>query len=238
MTEKQPLAVSSCSWPLAKSQKLRAKSFVTVVPVNDEAKFRDNVLASPGLVEFDSATIIPVHGARSAADAFSSGKARSAAEWILFCHQDVYFPAGSGKQIATIVATIPESEARSTLLGFVGLNRDGVLAGLVNDRGQWLSGAECSGAISMDELAVVLHRETKYVLDPHLGWHLWATDLCLQALAEKFMARVLCVPVAHNSSTGRVLPSEYAASARALFEKYPQWNRIPTLNGVLRREAR
>lgn len=202
-----------------------------VVPVNNDASFHDNLLASPGLGEI-AATLIPVRDARSAAEAFHLGAARSTCEWILFCHQDVYFPAGSGHKLHSILMQIPLRQARATILGFVGLDYAAHLVGLVNDRGRLLSGPECAAAISVDEFAVVLHRQCKYNLDPALGWHLWATDLCLQALDMGEGPRVVCVPVSHNSAT-RSLPPAFAESAQALLKKHPQRKSIHTLCGVL-----
>ena len=224
-------------------------SFAVVVAVNDEAKFRGNVLASFGLGEINAA-VIPVRWASSAADAFDRGArlvAQSklervrAAEWILFCHQDVYFPEGSGKLLEAILADIPASLGRSMILGFIGLDRDGQLVGLVNDRGTWLRGPECAAAVSVDELAVVLHRDSRFRLDAALGWHWWATDLCLQALeAGLGGAQVLQVPLVHNSTLGGAAPPEFWQSARTLLAKYPQRDQIRNLNvagGVLHREA-
>lgn len=202
-------------------------ALAVVVAVNDNAKFEANVVSSPGLRGID---VIPVYDARSAADAFYTGKAQSAADWILYCHQDVCFPEGSGKLIEAIVDWIPESEAPTTLIGFVGVNADRELVGSVNDRGMWLNGPESDAAQSIDELAVILHRDCIYRLDPALGWHLWATDLCLQALdAEHAGARVIRVPLAHNSSSGRGLPRSFNDSARVLFAKYPQRDSVLTL---------
>ena len=218
-------------------------TIAVIIAVNDNEKFRDNVVASPGLRGVD---VIPVYHARSAADAFYTGKAQTAADWILYCHQDVYFPEGSGPQIATIVATIPESEARSTLIGFVGVNAERQLVGLVYDRptnigGNWLDGPESQAAHSIDELAVILHRDSDYRLDPALGWHLWATDLCLQALDRGHSgARVIRLPIVHNSTSPCSLPPAFLASAQVLFAKYPQRDHVLTLvvgGAVLRRSG-
>lgn len=209
-------------------------AITVVVPVSDDAKFHDHLLASPGLGEI-AAAVIPVRDARSAAEAFHAGAARSLSGWVLYCHQDVYFPAGSGHKLQAILMEIPPGEERSTILGFIGLDRDGKLVGLVDDRGRLLSGPECAAAVSIDELAVVLHRDSTYRLDPALGWHLWATDLCLQALSLRTPARVVRVPVSHNSTSGYGLPPAFAASAQVLFKKHPQRQSIATLNGTLRR---
>ena len=96
-----------------------------------------------------------------------------------------------------------------------------------------------SGAVSMDEFAVALHRDSAVAIDPALGWHLWATDLCLQAeqKAKRPIAQILDVPLFHNSTNAHQLPPEFHSSARVLMDKYPTRQRFATLCGELTRTA-
>lgn len=220
--------------------------FAVVAPVNDEEKFQKNVLASPGLVEVGAA-IVPVRGAWCAADAFWNGQCviGQAAPWILFCHQDVFFEAGAGPLIEAALAKIPESEARSTVIGFIGLNAGSTLGGFrivghvtdIRDRGNGpivLDGPETETAESIDELAVILHRDSKLEIDSALGWHLWATDLCLQALDRGGKARVIRAPVIHNTTSPFTLPPEFSESAQVLLKKHRGRKTIVSLCGVFK----
>ena len=105
-------------------------------------------------------------------------------------------------------------------------------AGLVIDRTQLFQHPGSEAAPSIDEFAVALHRDAAVSIDPALGWHLWGTDLCLQAPAT-----ILETPLFHNSSTAWQLPEAFHASAGTLLAKYPQRERIPTLCGELQRKA-
>lgn len=213
-----------------------------VVPVTNETQLHLNILKSPGLSEVN-AQVLLCRGAQSAAHAFQWGAANSASPWIVVCHQDVYFPKGTGHAIARILSEIPQSEAPRTILGFAGLTvqqrpeqLDLVKAGLLVDRGNLFDYPETGSAVSIDEFAVVLHRDCKYRLDAKLGWHLWATDLCLQAIfdpQQKNHARVLRVPLFHNSLNDGTLPPAFYESAKLLAAKYPQLSFIPTLCGNL-----
>ena len=210
-----------------------------LVAVNDETQFALNVLASPGLREID-AGIVPCIGAANAAEAFEQGRARATGDWLLYCHQDVYFPKGGGYRIAQRLAGISAEQAPAALLGFAGLSlhASGALqrSGLAVDRHILFDHPSSQTAISLDELAVLLHRETRYRLDPALGWHTWATDLCLQALYHPDggrFAEILRVPVHHNSVSDHTLPASYHASARQLAAKYPQLDGIATLCEVI-----
>jgi SAM-dependent methyltransferase len=216
--------------------------FSVVVPVTNETQLQLNVLNSPGLAEVN-AQVLMCRGANSAADAFQRGVSQAASPWLIFCHQDVYFPKGSGRAIARILSEIHESEAPRAILGFAGLTvkqSTGQLqlakTGLLVDRVNLFDHPESNFAISIDEFAVALHRNCRYRIDLRFGWHLWATDLCLQAIFDEqkcTYARVLRVPLFHNSLNDGSLPAAFHNSARALAAKYPQLESFPTLCGIL-----
>ena len=111
-------------------------------------------------------------------------------------------------------------------------------AGLVIDRTTLFRHQPSAGAVSMDEFAVALHRDSDVSIDPALGWHLWATDLCLQAeqKAKRPIAQILDVPLFHNSTNAHQLPPEFHTSARVLLDKYPARQRFETLCGELTRK--
>jgi hypothetical protein len=72
-------------------------------------------------------------------------------------------------------------------------------------------------------------------IDPKLGWHLWATDLCLQAkyVAGLSGAAVLDVPIFHNTVGPYQVPLDFFRSGSYLLDKYPQQTDIPTICGHL-----
>jgi SAM-dependent methyltransferase len=211
--------------------------FAVVVPVNNRLQFELNVRRSPGLAEVD-AEIIPVEGARNPAEAFDAGRRRAGAPWIVFCHQDVYFPRGTGRHLAALFAAVPPTEAPRTLIGFAGIGELGPGAigqsGLVIDRAARFDHPASGAAVSIDELAVAMSANTVHAIDPSLGWHLWATDLCLAAIfGRRGQARIARVPLFHNSYNDGRLPASFHSAAQMLRGKYPQAASIPTLCGVI-----
>jgi SAM-dependent methyltransferase len=204
-----------------------------IVPVTNEAQLGLNILKSPGLQEIN-AEVIAVQHAASAAEAYAMGSRGATHAWRLFCHQDVYFPKGSGKAIAAILSGVEEARRRSNVLGFAGLAlEEGVprrAAGLFVDRINGWSFAATERAVSVDELCVAIHRDYQYRIDPELGWHLWATDLCLQALtypSDPSFTHVARVPLFHNSASDWSLPASYRE--KRLLAKYPQLQVIMSL---------
>jgi hypothetical protein len=222
----------------------RFAPFSVIVPVNRPLELELNIVRSPGLREV-GAEVITIEGATSAADAFERGAAQARHDWRLFVHQDVYFPLGSGLAIAQQLAEMEDDGRAAAPVGFAGLEaaadlRSGLrYAGQVIDRTQRFDHPGSNGGVSIDEFAVALHRGSPVALDAHLGWHLWATDLCLQALelGGAPCAQILRVPLFHNSTTGYTLPGEFHESAQRLLDKYTALDEIPTLCGAIRRQG-
>jgi 2-polyprenyl-3-methyl-5-hydroxy-6-metoxy-1,4-benzoquinol methylase len=215
--------------------------FSVIVAVNRPWQFALNTARSPGLREVQ-ADVVPVEGAASAASAFEAGAARTRHAWRLFAHQDVYFPVGTGFALAQQLGELERMGYAGAPVGVAGLQPEpggrGVsYAGMVIDRIKLFDHGPASNAVSIDELAVALHRDTPLAIDAALGWHLWATDLCLQArrLAGGAIGQVLSVPLFHNSVSTWTLPRQFQDSADILLDKYPELAAIPTLCGLLAR---
>lgn len=213
--------------------------FTVLVPTTNERQLRVNVEQSPGLKEV-GARIVSYRGAKSPAQAFEQGLAHVDADWVLLCHQDVYFPAGFGEQLNALLAGIAAEERSKTLIGFIGLGalpqgQGAAACGFVIDRLNRADHPASTQAISIDEVALVMSRDTVHRIDPALGWHLWATDLCLQSICQhQAFPRLVRAPLFHNSRTGWALPAGFAEAAHKLAAKWGEgFGPIPTLCGVI-----
>lgn len=213
-------------------------TFDVVVPTNDEHQLRLNVEASAGLREV-GARVISVRGAASAGDAFERGRQHARSDWVLLAHQDVFFPAGFGRRLSALLAGVAPDDRARTLIGFVGLGagaqgRGATPAGFVIDRLHRVDHPDSGAAVSIDELAVVLSRDSLLSPDPALGWHLWATDLCLRAVTDHgSLPRIVRAPLFHNSRTGWTLPAAFVESARTLVAKWRHMGPLHTLCATL-----
>jgi hypothetical protein len=213
--------------------------FSVIVPVNNPAQLELNVTRSPGLREVD-APVIEVEGATSAADAFAQGARRAATPWVVFAHQDVYFPMGAGRALAAELGSVPVAQANEELIGFAGVRSgpagNAEQAGLVIDRLTRFDYPSVGKALSIDEFAVAMTPGTVHRIDSTLGWHLWATDLCIAAARrpEGREARIVRIPLFHNSYYDDMLPPAFHRSTEILFAKYSHLKAIPTLCGVLK----
>lgn len=207
-----------------------------VVPVNNEGQLCRNLLSSPGLSELDTELII-CRDAANAAQAFDAGLARASAPWIIFCHQDVYFPPGFGIALERMLGNIDSQDAAQELIGFIGLGQTQEeqihASGFLINRLNSMDHPATERALSIDELGIVVHRSTVHRLDPAFGWHLWATDLCLQAqYRHSRPARIVRLPVYHNSNYDGELPDAFLESEALLLSKYPDLDIIPSLTKI------
>jgi len=212
--------------------------FDVVVPTTDERQLRLNVEASAGLEEV-GARIVSCRGATTPAHAVDLARPHLAADWMLMCHQDVYFPAGFGRKLNAVLAAIPPERRATTLIGFIGMgarprDQGREPAGFVIDRTSRADYPASDSGVSIDEFALVMARESVHRIDPALGWHLWATDLCLTAICQhQVFATIVRLPLFHNTRSGWTLPAAFHDSARVLARKWAGLGPIHTLCGVI-----
>lgn len=215
-----------------------AARFTVVVPTTRETQLRLNVERSPGLAEV-GARIVSYRGALDPAEALERSLPHCDSDWVLFCHQDVYFPRGFGAQLNALLHRVPSAERKRALFGFagIGMNQrsdDFEPAGFVIDRTSRFDHAASEQAVSIDELAIVLSRHSLHRIDPKLGWHLWATDLCLAAMTQHdCFAHILRLPLFHNSTNDYQLPTAFHDSAARLARKHAGLGVIRTLCGSI-----
>jgi SAM-dependent methyltransferase len=209
-----------------------------VVPVSRKWEFDENILKSPGLREIN-AEIVPIFNAASASEAYLFGREKSLNDWVLFAHQDVYIPKGAGHALVAKLATSTLNGKASPPIGFAGIdfenNLEAKQSGLVIDRSALFAHMPSDNAISIDEFAVLLHKDSQLIIDPNLGWHTWGTDLCLQAFSRDDVdnAKILAIPFFHNSLNDYSLSDTYHASAKILKQKWPKFHKIETLCGPI-----
>jgi hypothetical protein len=223
----------------AQPRELGPARFCVVVPTTREHQLQLNVQRSPGLQEV-GARIVSCQGALNPAHALEASlHERGAADWVLLCHQDVYFAAGFGEQLNAVLASVPEAERSRTLIGFAGMAINAAAngftqAGFVIDRLHCFDHPASERAVSVDELAIVISRDSIHQIDPQIGWHLWATELCLAAICtHRVFPRIVRLPLFHNSLNDYQLPESFHVAGRYLAAKYAAFGPIPTLCGLI-----
>jgi len=171
---------------------------------NDEHVLAANLAQSPvirsGLVD-----LIIERGHGSAGSAYNAAIAKASSDVVVCTHQDVYLPAGWEQRLLDAIKDLELRGERWAVLGVWGIQADGAFAGRV-----WCSGGnreyvrpfagQAVEVDSIDEIVIVINRKVGLRFDDALpGFHLYGTDIILQAQQIGHRAFVFDGPVVHNS---------------------------------------
>ncbi len=194
-----------------------------VVCVNDDAQLGANLLRSPDIAETDRHEVLEFRQCATAADGLNAGIGRARGDLVVLVHQDVYLPKGWVRRLSAQWRRAQRSGGTVGLAGVFGVADRRVpfdAIGHVVHRERLLAhGTLPADVDGLDELLMVVPRGTTLRADPALGWHLYGTDLALQAHRADQRVVVLDALCHHNSLTGRV-PVGYRASERVLAQKW------------------
>lgn len=209
--------------PLADLHGAETLPITFVACVNDEAQLEANLRRSPCLQGASPHELLVFRGCATAAQGLNAGLEQAQHDLVVLVHQDVYLPEGWP---ARMVAQWRLAEQRGGPIGIAGVF--GVLdrrvpfdaIGRVVHRDRLLMHRSLPADVDgLDELLMVVPRGTPLRVDAELGWHLYGTDLALQAHERDLRVVVLDAPCHHNSLTGRV-PWKYRESERVLARKW------------------
>jgi Glycosyltransferase like family len=215
-------------------QRAPGRTLTFVACVSDVELLRSNLLASPCLGHELAHEVILVRNCESAAEGLNLGIGRAAGGWVVGVHQDVFLPAGWDVQLSRQLQDAQRLFAPIGVAGVYGvgpaIRRDGCLGaervGWVNDRGRELREAsELPARVApLDELLLVVPKDTPLRFDPELGFHLYGADLCLQA-AERGLAVVVIEAACEHNSRSIGLSAEFFNSAEMFARKWQ--HRLP-----------
>lgn len=200
--------------------------FTFSVCVSHEEVLHANLLASPDLQQDRSHTILLGTSATSAAAIHNQALERAQTDWVICAHQDVYLPKN---WIARFLQRLNEAEAKLGKLSVVGVY--GIAgepscddrAGHVLDRSRMLNEPTPLPSLvhSLDELLIAIRCDSGLRFDPGLGWHLYGTDLCLEAQKRGLQSAVIDALCFHNSHNVE-LPAAFYQSEHYLARKWPE----------------
>jgi hypothetical protein len=214
-----------------------AMSFSFVTCLSSREIFGANLRTSPCLGPGTVHEVITFPNSASAADGLNAGFSIAKHEWLVLVHQDVFLPDGWDGCLAN---QLREAEQRFGPIGVAGVygvgqviapaDRSQPLAaqriGWVIDRARELrDGPELPARVAtLDELLLVVRRDSGLRFDPTLGFHLYGADICLQA-RERGLAVVALGALCHHNSRSVGLPEAFFASAEVFARKWS--HRLP-----------
>jgi len=202
------------------------KTAITFVAcVNDDDQLAANLARSPCLRGAGPHELLVFRGCASAAEGLNAGIEQARNELVVLVHQDVYLPEGWPARVAAQWRAAQDQGGPVGIGGVFGVLDRRVpfdAVGRVVHRDRLLSHRQLPIDVDgLDELLMVVPRDTPLRVDAALGWHLYGTDLALQARQRGLRVVVLDALCHHNSLTGRV-PSQYRQSERVLARKWKE----------------
>jgi Glycosyltransferase like family len=206
--------------------RLVTRSYVAVVAINDSEILQRNLLASPD-IKSGQLRLVECRGFKSASLTYNHGLDSTEEDIIVFVHQDVYLPKGWLAKVDQKISELEQSDDHWAVLGVFGVKPNGEEAGHV-----WCSGLqkELKGQLdqtqevrSVDELAFLFRRSTNCRFDPMLpDWHLYGTDIILEAQIKGFKSYVSDIPVIHNT---RPIYSLYGSYVKSYIYMMKKWRK-------------
>jgi hypothetical protein len=175
-----------------------------------------------------------IWNAPAASAAYCEAARHIDASILVFAHQDVYFPEGWFALLNAACQRLDTLDPSWAVAGPFGMTRDGRFTGHLWDAG---IGSICGGPFdspqdvaSLDEVVLIVRRASGILFDPGLpSFHLYGTDIVLEARKAGMRSYAVNLPVIHNSKPVVRLDSTYLAAYRFMVRKWEALLPWPTV---------
>jgi len=187
-------------------------SWSLVVAASSDELLQANLLRSE---ETNSAKeIIVQRYAPNISVAYNTGLDKCTGDVVVFVHQDVFLPTGWAKKLCESIRLLTMRDPHWGVAGVYGVTDSGRGAGYIYSTGlHRLVGEPFSEPIqirSLDEMLLIVRPSANLRFDERLpGFHLYGTDICLEAEARGMKNYVLPCFALHNSNGVKHLPLSF-----------------------------
>jgi hypothetical protein len=181
----------------------------------------------------------------SAAAAYARAMESATAEVLIFAHCDVFFPGTWFARLAWEIDRLNHIDPAWAVAGVSSLTSAGELVGRIYDTSLEPLFPETMGVfgkalvspvpiVSADELALIVRRGTSVSFDPLLPeFHLYGTDIILEAERQGKGSYGLDVPLIHNAKAQLQIGDDYARAYKYMVRKWHARLPVPTTCGML-----
>jgi len=201
-----------------------------IVAVNNESVLNGTLLASPAID--DQCQVILKRGYSCAGGAYNSGIADANHDLMVFAHQDIYLPRGWKADLGCALAQLEAQDPNWGAVGLVGMavEPSHAIAGYCYSTGlQRIVGKPFDKpveVISLDEIVLVIRRSSGLCFDDALpGFHLYGTDLCLEARKRDLRSYAVQAFCIHNTNGIKQFPMDFWRAYLYLRRKW--WDYLP-----------
>jgi hypothetical protein len=201
-----------------------------VVAVNNDQVLQRTLLASPAIDA--RCQVITKRGFPCVGKAYNAGIAEAQHDIIVFAHQDIYLPRDWMSHIELALSRLAVEDPNWGVLGLVGVvkNPNYEVRGYCYSTGlQRYVGEPFSGPVevrSLDEIVLIIRRSSGLFFDDNMpGFHLYGTDICLEAEKRKMKNYATSAFCIHNTNGIKRLPIDFWRAYFYLRHKW--WDRLP-----------
>lgn len=213
--------------------------FVVVSPTNDDRTLERCLAASPEIRSGDVPLRV-VRGARSANNVIADALGRADRAFVVYAHQDVYFPAGFFARLSGALSTLSEQDPTWAVAGAIGRDAARRTHGTVwsTDRGMVVgerieraAPVEC-----LDECVLIIRAGDLSLVDLGLpGFHLYGVDLVQMGRLQGRQSYALPLDIVHHAKPITSLGGGYAQGHRYVRQKWRARLPLVTLIAPLER---
>ena len=181
----------------------------------------------------------------SASGAYARVIETATADILIFTHCDVFFPDGWFERLKWEVRRLSCLDRNWAIAGISSKTQSGELVGRIFDTSLEPVFPRTSGVfgkvleapvpiVSADELTLVVRRKSGVSFDPMLPeFHLYGTDIILEAERRGMRSYGLDMPLIHNAKAQLRLGADYALAFRYMVRKWRDRLPVPTTCGPL-----
>ncbi len=205
-------------------------SWSLVVAANSEEVLKTNLLGSD---ETNYAKEVFVEwNFSSASHAYNSGLRKCTGDVVVFAHQDIFLPPGWASEMTRCLEGLSRTDPNWGVVGIFGVTESGAGVGLVYSTGlRRYVGKPFKELIpvrTLDEIILIIRRGGGLFLDDKLpGFHLYGTDLCIEAENRGMRNYVIPCFALHNSNGIKWLPRDFWRAYMYLRKKW--WIKLPII---------
>jgi len=196
------------------------KPLTFVAAVNNEQTLQVTLLSSPCFHGEHPHQLLLTRGAKSAAEVYNAAFDKAEHELIVFLHQDVYLPGNWTELFQTKYAEAVEQFENVGVVGLYGVSEAGRYGRIRTFGVPLFEPSPLPARVRvLDELLLAMPRSSTLRFDPTLGFHLYGSDIALQAEVAGSSVVVVDAEAHHNSIT-RTLPPAFHTSVGVFAKKW------------------